>query len=279
MSELFEIEWAGGVAEHHFRRARPADDFAWGSLDAAHYPPSLVAAAREVWTGVAIAEYAAIAAFSQVVGALAAARAPLDLIGMTADFLADEVLHVELASRLLMRLGGAAPKEFDPSRLVPDISVGLTPIQRASELALRIGCVSEVFASATAGPIMLETTHPLVRSVYERIIRDEARHCRFGSLYFEWASEQLDDREKERLGRVALDAIRGYAPLWRRAARLPASPAEWQGFDVHELGWMEPARYVPLALSAVRDKVVPPLRALGFVLPEAELELLLQTER
>jgi hypothetical protein len=227
---------------------------------------------------VAIAEYAAIAAFSQVVGALAAARAPLDLIGMTGDFLADEVLHVELASRLLMRLGGAAPKEFDPSKLGPKVSAGLSAMQRANELALRIGCVSEVFAGATAGPIMLETTHPLVRSVYERIIRDEARHCRFGSLYFEWASEQLDDREKERLSRVAIDAIAGYAPLWRRAASLPASPVEWQGFDVHELGWIEPVRYVPLAQSAMRDKVVPPLRSLGLELPEAELERLLQTE-
>jgi hypothetical protein len=277
--DLFELEWAGGVAEHYFRKARPTNDFDWASLDPARYPPSLVVAAREVWTGVAIAEYAAIAAFSQVVGALTAARAPLDLIGMTGDFLADEVLHVELASRLLMRLGGAAPKEFDPSKLGLNLSAGLNPMQRANELALRIGCVSEVFASATAGPIMLETTHPLVRSVHERIIRDEARHCRFGSLYFEWASEQLDEREKERLGRVAIDAIAGYAPLWRRAANLPPSPVEWQGFDVHELGWIEPARYVPLARGAVRDKVVPPLRALGLVLPESELELLLQTDR
>ncbi|HEX3850942.1 MAG TPA: hypothetical protein VHW01_08245, partial [Polyangiaceae bacterium] len=72
--------------------------------------------------------------------------------------------------------------------------------------------------------------------------------------------------------------IAGYAPLWRRAASLPASQVEWQGFDVHELGWIEPVRYVPLAQSAMRDKVVPPLRSLGLELPEAELERLLQTE-
>ncbi len=275
MTDLFEIEWLGGVAEHHFRKARPAVDLEWATLDARAYPASLVAAAREVWTGVAISEYAAIVAFSQVVGALAAARAPLDLIGMTSDFLADEVFHVELASRLLMQLGGAAPKQFDTGRLALQLSSDLTPLQCANELALRIGCVSEVFASATAGPIMLETTHPLVRAVYERIIRDEARHRRFGSLYFEWAGEQLDDQERERLGQVTLSAVEMYAPIWRRAARLPEAPPEWSGFDVHELGWIPPVRFVPLAQTAMRDEVLPPLRALGLALPEAQIEELL----
>ncbi|HEX7668312.1 MAG TPA: ferritin-like domain-containing protein, partial [Polyangiaceae bacterium] len=190
MTELFTLEWLGGVAEHHFRKARPEDDLPWGSLDASHYSASLLAAAREVWTGVAMSEYAAICAFSEVVGALAAARAPLDLIGMTSDFLADEVHHVELASRLLMRLGGAAPKPFDAARLTPTTAPGLTPLQRASELVVRVGCIAETFASETAVPMMRETTHPLVRAVYQTILRDEARHCRFGSLYFEWAGER-----------------------------------------------------------------------------------------
>jgi P-aminobenzoate N-oxygenase AurF len=277
VTELFEIEWLGGVAEHHFRKARPAGDLEWSLLDARAYPASLVAAAREVWTGVATSEYAAIAAFSQVVGALAAARAPLDLIGMTSDFLADEVLHVELASRLLMQLGGAAPKHFDPARLGLRLQGELTPFQRANELALRVGCISEVFASATAGPIMLETTHPLVRAVYERIIRDEARHRRFGALYFEWAQAELDDQERERLAQVTLSAVEMFAPIWRRAARLPEPPVEWRGFDVHELGWMEPTRYVPLARNAMRDEVLPPLRALGLPLPEADLEALIES--
>ena len=49
-------------------------------------------------------------------------------------------------------------------------------------------------------PIMRETTHPLLRSVYESILRDEARHRRFGTLYFEWAVDRLDVAERERLG-------------------------------------------------------------------------------
>ncbi|MEO7037773.1 MAG: ferritin-like domain-containing protein [Polyangiaceae bacterium] len=275
MSEPFTIEWLGGPAEFYFRKARPEGDFDWASLEPARYPPTLVAAAQDVWMGIVLAEYAAIAAFADVVGALTQARAPLDLIGMTGDFLADEVRHVELASRVVMQLGGAPARAFDTTRLSPATPSARTALQRANELALRIGCIAEVFASATAVPIMRETTHPLLRSVYESILRDEARHRRFGSLYFEWACDRLDAAERARLGLVTLDALQIYAPLWRRAQALADTRPEWQGFEVHELGWMEPSRYVPLARAVVRDEILAPLRELGLILPELELETLL----
>jgi P-aminobenzoate N-oxygenase AurF len=275
VNEPFTIEWLGGPAEFHFRKARPEGDFDWASLEPTRYPPSLLAAAREVWMGIVLAEYSAIAAFADVVGALTQARAPLDLIGMTGDFLADEVHHVELASKVLMQLGGAPARMFNAEQLSPRTPSAGNAFQRANELALRIGCVAEVFASATAVPIMRETTHPLLRSVYQSILRDEARHRRFGSLYFEWAADRLDDAERERLGKVTLDALLGYAPLWRRAEALADSRPEWQGFDVHELGWMEPSRYVPLVRNVVRQEILAPLRELGLILPEPELETLL----
>jgi hypothetical protein len=274
--ELFSLEWSGGVAEHHFRRARPSEDLPWESLDARKYSPALLAAARDVWTGVALSEYAAIAAFSEVVGAVVAARAPLDLIGMTSDFLADEVHHVELASRLLVQLGGAAPRTFDPARLAPVTAPNLTPFQRANELALRVGCIAEPFASATAVPMMKETTHPLVKKVYETILRDEARHGRFGRLYFDWARDRIDDAENERLGRAALGALEAYAALWKRAARTASSDKpSWTPEEAHELGWIEPERYVPLARSAVTDVILPEIRAIGVKIPEIELAALL----
>jgi hypothetical protein len=133
-----------------------------------------------------------------------------------------------------------------------------------------------VFASETAVPMMKETTHPLVRAVYQSILRDEARHRRFGSLYFDWAGERLDDAERERLGAVALSALGAYAPIWRTVAKLADEPALFKPSEVHELGWIEPSRYVPLAQSAVRDHIVPELRELGIVVPERELAALLE---
>jgi hypothetical protein len=275
VSEVFTLEWAGGVAEHHFRKARPEDAIAWETLDASRYSEPLLAAAREIWTGVALSEYAAIAAFSEVVSALVEARVPLDLIGMTSDFLADEVYHVELVSRLLMQLGGAARKTFEPTALAPRAASGLTPRQRSNELAVRVGCVAEPFASGTAVPMMRETTHPVVRAVYQTILRDEARHRRFGSLYFEWAEPLLDAAERERLGRVAIHALSGYAALWRGAERAAETPASLRPEEMHELGWIEPSRYGPLARRVVTDEIVPELSAAGITVPKDELAALL----
>jgi hypothetical protein len=182
---------------------------------------------------------------------------------------------VELASRVLMRLGGAPARVLEPSQLAPATPTAQNPFQRASELALRIGCIAEVFAGSTAAPIMRETTHPLLRSVYQTILRDEARHARFGSLYFEWAADRLDAAEQKRLGRAALDALQSYAHIWHRAEALPDARAEWQGFEVHELGWMKPSRYASLARDVVRRQILPALRSIGLELPEAELEALL----
>ena len=84
---------------------------------------------------------------------------------------------------------------------------------------------------------------------------------------------------------VAITALGMYAPLWRSATPAapregaplvsPAARSEWSPAEIHELGWIEPERYVPLARSAVTDGIVPALRALGLVVPEAELAALL----
>jgi hypothetical protein len=275
MNDPFVLEWLGGPAEHHYRKARPTADLDWTSLDPNAYPPELVAQARHVWMGIVISEYAAIACFAEVVAALTAARVPLDLIGMASDFLADEVHHVELASRVVMQLGGAPPRSVDTTRLAPRAASNVTPFERANELVLRVGCVSEVFAGGTAAPIMHETGHPLMRAVYERILRDEARHKRFGGLYFEWAANHLNPAECERLASAAVSALELYPPLWR-AARTAGAPARYGSFEPSELGWLEGERYMALAERVVREDIVRPLGELGIVVPPEKIAALFE---
>jgi hypothetical protein len=276
VAQLFELAWMGGVAEHHYRRARPEVEIAWSELDPADYRPVAVTCAQQVWTQLALSEYAAVASFSQVVRALVEAQAPLDLIGMTSDFLADEVRHVELVSRMVMQLGGAAPRIFEPACLAPKLSPGLTPLQRANELALRVGCIAEAFAGGTVLPIVRAQTHPLVHDIFVSILRDEARHERFGSLYFEWAQERLDDAERTRLGAVALSSLADYAPFWRTLHVRSHERQAGEPARAHELGWLEPPSYVHVATSVVRDEILPRLRRIGLHLPEAELAALLE---
>jgi hypothetical protein len=52
-------------------------------------------------------------------------------------------------------------------------------------------------------------------------------------------------------------------------------PPQWATFTAHELGWIEPSRYVPLAKSVVREQILPPLAKFGVVIPEADVDALL----
>jgi hypothetical protein len=271
--EPFELEWTGGPAEHHFRKARPEiDELPWDTLDPTAYPPALVTAVRGSWTELAINEYRAFAFFAEVLHALAVARAPLDLLGMASDFVADEALHVELASRIAMELGGAEPRHLHPASLSIPGDRTLTPFQRANEVVLRVSCVAETFSGGMGRGAREVSKHPLLRGVYDIVLADEARHERFGGLYFEWATERIDDAERKRLAGVAADTLRGLSSFWKYEAG-QARP----GFhvdDIHALGWLEAARAAAHARAVVANEVLPPLDALGIVIPpETRAEL------
>jgi hypothetical protein len=271
MKAPFELEWLGGAAEHRFRKARPGtDDLPWGTVEPSKYDPAAVDRARGSWTEVAINEYRAVASFSEVLRALVDVKAPLDLLGMTSDFLADECAHVELASRMAMELGGAAPRIVDFDRFTAPPSKGLTSFQRANELVLRVSCISEAFSGGTATVSFEATSHPLPRAVYESILRDEAHHRRLGGLYFEWALARIDEGELHRLGQIMLASLRGLAPFWRsRAAKSAAAPA-WSEADLQTLGWLGPAQFAPVAKDVVVRDILDPLATIGIAVTATE---------
>jgi hypothetical protein len=270
----FEIEWMGGAAEHHFRRVRPAvEELPWGTLDPSDYAPPTVARARASWTEVAINEYRAAASFTEVLRALIDVKAPLDLIGMTSDFLADECSHVELASRLAMELGGAVPREVDMNRFAPRARGG-TALQRANELVLRVSCIAEAFSGGTATVSYANTSHPLTHAVYETILRDESHHRRLGGLYFEWALARIDETEMQRLGRVLLHALKSLSPYWKRGPRDDGEVAA-HADDLAALGWLVPQRFAAVAREVVVRDILDPLETIGIAIPREDREALL----
>jgi hypothetical protein len=277
--ERFELPWMGGVAEHHLRQARPeVDDLPWAAIDTAAYAPAAVARARVAWTEVAINEYRAAAAFTEVVHALLDTKAPLDLIAMACDFLGDECAHVEMASRLAMALGGGVERLVDVERFAVRPR-GLTAFQRANELVLRTSCIDEAFTGGTAGVSLESTSHPLVRAVYTAILRDEARHRRLGGLYFEWALRRIDEAESRRLGEVLyrrLCAIRSFWTPSTDAARAPQ--AEPVNADTRALGWLEEQTFQDVAREVVVRDILDPLATIGIAIAPEQRRSLLDSE-
>ena len=267
--EPFVLEWLGGPAESRFRRLRPGvDDLPWGTLDTSSFSPLVIDRARVAWTEAAYTEYATAAAFSDIVHALLAAKAPIDLVGMTSDFVADEIVHVELTSRMAMELGGGAPYEIDFEALTVRPAVHLLPFQRANEMILRT-CIAEELSVPFFSESMACASQPIARAVLDRIAKDEAPHGGLAWLYLDWAQEELDDAERRRLARVAHEVLeRGHA-YWARLRSRAPDVAE------QELGWMTPARFDAVQSRAIRGSIALPLAGYGIILDEAVLDRLL----
>ncbi len=264
---IFELEWLGGTTEHFFRRARPdAEKVPWGTVDTSRYAPDLLQAVRRSWTEVSMNEYRAVASFAEVIRALADAMAPLDMIGMASDFLADEVLHTELAARVAMELGGAAPIVVDMDRFAIRANLSMPAKMRANEIMLRVCCVGEAFALGVGTPALSLESHPMIRTVQEIVMADEARHKRLGALYLDWASEDWDDAERERLSRVLEDVMTKMRPFWSGAPEPVHDPLRVE--HLNELGWLEAARAIPQARS-VALALLEPLERHGIRMSEA----------
>lgn len=252
----FELEWLGGPAGARLRRRRPGiDRLPWGTFDPTSLAEDALLEARRVWTNGAFTEYASAAGFTALATALLEAGAPIDLIAAAADCAVDEMVHAELAARLTMELGGAAPFVADLDRVAP-ITSERRALVRAAELAVKISCVGESLSVPALTTSLAGASQPLVQAVLRRLLRDEGPHARIGDWFFSWARERLDDEERAHLAEVAAAAIAVYLPPEAPdcACRPPA-----------ELGGVLPLARRALLEEAVRTRVLPGLARHGIV--------------
>ncbi len=263
----FALSWAGGAAERHFRARRKrqhVDDFPWDAVDVRAYRPEVLGAAQASWTEGAFFEYCSGATFAAVSRALLEAGAPIDLVGMVGDFVADEMLHVELNARMAMAFGGAAPRLVDLSDLVPACTPGLSPFHVAVELALRIG-VAEALTVPLLAEVSRASQHPLTHAVLAKLARDEGPHAALGLLVLEWASDRLTDEDRARLAVAAEGSIASYR-VDRARVSMQQVPAE-VAREMSDAGFAEPARYVATLDRAMERRVWEPLAAHGILPP------------
>jgi hypothetical protein len=136
-----------------------------------------------------------------------AARAPVDLVGMSGRFVADEMVHVELAARMAAAWGGGVPLEVDAAAVGPDVDPALDALPAACALAIRTSCVGETFSLPLLAHARAGARRPVEREVLGRMVRDEADHARLGWLLLDWAAPRLSHVDRERLAEVAADAI------------------------------------------------------------------------
>jgi hypothetical protein len=265
----FELEMLGGAATSRLRRRRPAvDHLPWGTLDPATFTPDGLIEARKVWTNGVFTEYASAAAFSAMAGAFLECGAPIDLSAAAADIVVDELDHAEVASRLVMELGGAVPYHADLALVSPLTTPGVSPVVRAAELAITTSCVGEALSVSALSKSLAATEHPLVAGVLDHLLADEGPHSRVGAWFLIWAADRLSAGDRAHLATIALDAIAVYAPLWSDAR---CGSCEAPG----ALGGLAVSSHARVMVEAVRMRVARPLARLGIDLDRERLDALL----
>lgn len=262
IEELFELELVGGSVEQRYRRMRPeVEAMPWGTLRPDALPPDVLEAARRSWTGAAFQEHRTGAACAATLRSLIEARAPLDLVALASRFPLDEMVHVELCSRVAMELGGGVSLTYRPDELVADVGAGCDPLMRAAHQVVCFFCVGEALSIPLLHGTWQAATHPLTRAVLKRIVTDEADHGTFGWAFLDWVLPHLDPDDLRALGRTAAQAIAGVEANWAEIrARPPTS-------DVYasDLGWMQTEAYLQLAQRSLQRSVLQPLSARGIV--------------
>ena len=256
---VFTLEALGGPWGKRLAARRV--ELRWEDIGA-EASPQLVAAAREVWTRSAFSEYASGAAFAEISSSLLAVNAPIDLIAAAGEFVADEMFHAELSSRVAMALGGAVPLNVDLSRLVKP-AVSTNPLMRAAELVVRTCCVGEALTVPMLNQSRLAAGSLTIEAVITRILKDEAHHAQLGWWFLDWA--ELTDDNRATLGRVAGEALRGFGAIF--AARCATGSGAG-------LGRLDCARFDHAFLDAVNNDVVRLLAQRGIIVPAADVDAL-----
>jgi len=256
MSRAFELAMIGGPWGRRLAPRRAwIDELPWNEP-----LPQDATGARLVWTRTAFSEYASAAAFAEIAAALLAAGAPIDLVAAAGDFIADEIVHTEVAARIAAALGGAVALEVDLTRLVrpPTPAAAADPVLAAAELIVRTSCVGEALTLPMLKLSRQLAGSPLIEAALTAVAGDESGHAQLGWWFLDWAEPRLDDAARRHLGEIAGAAVRSFAPLLDGDCRHSG------------LGAVACDRYDGAFTAAVSRAVVGPLAARGIAVSVPE---------
>ena len=259
---IFDVSVSCGAA---FRRTRQRfgnvdKAFPWQSLDVDRFDSlEIVERARLGWTENALNEYVTASALAQLVQSMVKAQVPIDFIALAGSFIEEEVLHVELCSRVASQLGGGAPIAYRPSEVVQAVDVSQPLRHQVEEQVISLLCVGETLSLPLLAGCMRASSHPLIQLVLKRIVQDEADHGRLGWDYLEWAQTDFNDDDRRRLAQVAIRTLDEHAPVWTRLRSKMRNGVSSEGHlldSINAMGWMDSETYIAVAQNAVEQLVI-----------------------
>jgi hypothetical protein len=201
------------------------------------------------------------AVFSDLLGLLCDAEAPLELVRDVHAIIGDEITHSNLCARMAALLGAPAPVSRPLPRAAP---LPLGPEERrtrALEIVLIAGAIGETISSALFAAGQRLTVDPGGRRVLTRILRDEAGHARrfwalLDAVRLSRDAEHLHALASRALGEIERTQM---VPVLERLARAEPFDPAWAA-----LGVLPPETRVDAFYGAVEQRILPALDARGL---------------
>lgn len=227
---------------------------AWHELGelAAATQPALRTRVAEAWTRAAQFEHASIASFDRFALQLLALGAPPALLEDAHRAALDEIEHARLSFRVASIYAG---RPLGPGPL-PIAAAMFSDFSLETVLRTTVeeGCVGETLAAARAETLREHVRGSALRTVFDVVCRDEAKHAALAFQLARWSLEVFGSSARDTIERSFEDAL----------ARLRS---------VTPAGASEPELFVHGQASEL-DRHVMDLRALSQVIEPARAELL-----
>lgn len=231
------------------------------------------------WAGRARNEHGSVQQFGQLTQVLASACVELELLGVLARMITDEVRHAELCARMAVALWPEGlqteaqvfrwPQPRPPWEDPPSPRERLEPEPRlawAARAILTACCLGETLSKPMLEALVVLTTEPIAEAVSRQILRDEHLHARFGFETLELIWPRLGDDSRARLQLGLAHDLAGFEKSVCGEIRI----ADVAGSEVTiergepNLGVLSGHQYAMIFYSCLESEIFPRLRALGL---------------
>lgn len=255
----------------------PWPDF--DSFDPAPWSTAERRTAAVQWAGRARNEHGSVQQFGQLTQVLASARVELELLGVLARMITDEVRHAELCARMALAIWpeGTAkePRVFrwpaprppwaDPSGASQDV-----PVERrlawAASAVLTACCLGETLSRPMLDALVVVTTEPCAEAVSRQILRDEHLHATFGFETLAALIPRLSDESQAALQTQLASDLAGFERSVCGGITIEqvAQSAIVIERGAPNLGVLTDHQYAMIFYSCLETEIFPKLRELGL---------------
>lgn len=140
----------------------------------------------------ALDEQRSLLAFTELLGELCEAGAPIEVIGSLTRVVRDEAMHVDLCDRVVKALGGWEVKVPEPRWVRSDRRMPLE--RRILVTVLGSLCVGETVSVHMIKAVRENASDRVTHEVLTRLLKDESFHSRFGWWWLE--ATPLDEGDR-----------------------------------------------------------------------------------